>query len=1455
MPLTRPTLLGATLLSFRSSIGWNSKGSEFTAQLINDPTNGDNFTPVTIGTPVYFSLGAFTFNGVLSKYTSDQSRQGDPVFSIVVKDPTHILDFCKIILSDYKLSVSGIFNLFNVYGYWESTGYGNAHVNDSGMPWQLIQSSITNICNSSPSAFGGPISYQGQTYSIDLSALPPLPQYFRVNGNARGISILDFIQICCDAANYDFIITLVSTTITLVTVPRLNSYPLGTLSTAINTTFAGNVIRSSYGLEERPETTSQFLIGGNYENLYELVPAYTNTNPSGGNYTTFAPISGIYPFWGFDAAGQIMYGRQNSNSRYANFYASSPTNVPNYQIYSYQVNEYNLYVPELASIIGSTYWLTNDLELQVLLGLGQNKDSLSSWMRYLRIANYSLFHLIALGDINPVTQPPPGVGVTPNNTVASTIATLLGIQAANIGALATTGWWRLRLVYQSLFKYASEYYGKKYANYIPGVSVVVDSDTGVITPSHEVSNGGWVDVTDTSNSLLNLPGYASDLFQTQDGRYIPYAKFNANNADLSRINGSNSLINGNDLFVKAKLDNTIYFDNYGFAYVVADVQPIYDYPNATVGLSGVVGAMYAATGIYIENSPGTITLQGQQILSALQRNNAQGSNPLIIHPAPRQPSGFEIPLKSNILTYGPWWAQGNTGRLIYEQDSSLVPWNYGGFTNLNLAGIAKAEQAVSTVNVIETGYIEVVGEPAYNIGTVLASGGPNITDITIDFGERGVTTTYRFETYVPKFGQLSKYNTDLLRRNQTAGIRYINEAKARNRLNSLNNLAQVEANTTFNMIGQLFDAINIRSPQNALVGQMVQSTGIGAIYPIVSTSTYKEALGFIPQNPDDYNSATVSTLDSVIGPYSVNTPDDVDSLMPDLVEPAGIWDNPDIITAATLSPWIQSPNGWTSRIYTRGIDEYEQMNDDFNIGLDQSDTTKRVFGLKGPLVLTAWGFGLDGQVTPTGVNYLLDYSQWNSGPIDFLWDQYRGVWTSHDILNCVANEDIPVGSGGSVTIMVDGHEGYTLNAINKGQNQIDEGDTNNIGYIATDNSWYFLTGGSQAQSYKVLVDDNDNSPDYLYNKLQEGINIKLDVINPGGDETVEINSLLKIIETSGAPGYIGGSGELIFNDFATEKSLYLFNGYTWYKFCPCGEPYTPFLVPPTTNNGLLLSGSGYPVNIYKAGDGVGGLLLSGDSYPFNIQSSGQKFGIGNILMQGAGVPYNIQQYPPKDVGNLLMTGSGYGFNIISGSGGGGGITYTAIGTNSALSTSTLSINNVTLAVGDILFVLVGTSSSSNPPVTWGSNNVITQDNEYSTANAILCCLQVTAGYAGTHDIVVNNGSPVDTLMIASKATGITGQFDTFSHGNGTLSSPNSGATGMTTLSSELAVSTFMMIGAGGTGTPSNGYSAGQNVSLTDGATIYTLIELYKILSSTTTTDAAVTGITPASWQGLVNTFE
>ena len=120
------------------------------------------------------------------------------------------------------------------------------------------------------------------------------------------------------------------------------------------------------------------------------------------------------------------------------------------------------------------------------------------------------------------------------------------------------------------------------------------------------------------------------------------------------------------------------------------------------------------------------------------------------------PAMVAIPFESQVSRYGPWYARGAIGAMEYETDDSLTPWNYGTYTNMNLAAEAKVTTNIANLQLVESGSVEFPGIPDLSLGDQLLSTGPYVSNIQITVGSQGVTTSYRMETWKPRFGMLNK---------------------------------------------------------------------------------------------------------------------------------------------------------------------------------------------------------------------------------------------------------------------------------------------------------------------------------------------------------------------------------------------------------------------------------------------------------------------------------------------------------------------------------------------------------------------------------------------------------------------------------------------------------------------------------------------------------------------------
>jgi hypothetical protein len=1033
MPFLPLKALGCSIRSIQSAIGWNGAPSQLSLSLVEDTANGEVFTPVKTGTPVFFEFESFKFNGLLQRWAKSNSADGYPTYEAQFTDPRELLEGVPVILGGYNGSVSTVPNVFNPFGYWENQGFGLSLANATGMPWYRVRDALAFLANQ-PSAgpYGGPISFRGNKYGLDLSQLPQPDANYRIGGNY--VYLLDLIAQLCDDGGADFFFELDGYKIRVRTVSRRDQPILGTIA-AITSKNTGNVLRAQNGLELRNETTSVYLVGGQQTSLY---------------LTEDAPTS----FWGYDVNGDPIlgsYGRLDfSDARYTCSLAQAcnatdtnlqlvnfkwPSTVkswpalPAYILLDTEIVKvtgelgFDRYVVErgqfnttatghVNNTQGVLVWYSTTCDRMILnatpvadllgdvrypcstLELRFARANMQSWLSFMVHVRKDMAD--RLGLVSPILNQGGKGALVKNNVVNDGKTAAATRQQVHVN--------QLRL-YEFVKGFADEYLGRKFLVSLPQVALKTDPETGRISTSYDISQeGGYLP---EGSSPLGLSALNEDILQTPDGRFRCFVKFQGlNNADFSAISPVGSVVDKSldALFLEAQVDANIVYTPAPAALIT--IQPLFNAASSPVGdLNVVNGAMHVqpADGNRINNKSqfGTVGVR--------------------VSPDYRVPSAFAVPLRSNVLTYGPWYVAGAPGKVRFEQDPSLTPWEYGGFAPLQAAALARVTQGLTNMQEAETGLLELAGTPTASLGDVLQSGGPNITDIQIGYGPNGVTTTYSFRTYTPRFGVFSKSNADRLRRygQVNADLRRdvrtaIRAANARN--TAIGNAARAAQAFLQNAP----KAVKKESPHNTLTGFTFLDTDAassGDVRHGVSSCTFEEAVAFSNADKDeDWQQTTVMGLEGLIRPFSTGP---TASPIPVLQAPSGGFES--LLTASGLNHF---GSGHDIEIYSWG-DSYVGLHG-YRVGGDPDAT--RAFALRGPPLIVGWGLDTEGSPVPSnGVggyadNYRRRSDLWKVGPVDLLWDERRGVWTCHDVLVGKASSSIPASgsSPGTATVYKNG---------------------------------------------------------------------------------------------------------------------------------------------------------------------------------------------------------------------------------------------------------------------------------------------------------------------------------------------------------------------------------------------------------------------------------------------------
>ncbi len=867
--------------------------------------------------------------------------------------------------------------MLNVYGYLENFGFGTSKKNETGIPWTLIRNAIHALTQQTQqSTYGGPLRFIQSNYIVDLSLLPPLPEDFRVGSD--NVSLLDFITEVCEAGGCDFYLNMVET-FTGIFVVQVNTVSrTAVINYGVITQFLAQFPEyevKSVGLEFQNENMSKFLVGGNKRELWY--------QPADGSLNT------VWPFWGFDINGNPIIGTGTGDDHQFTLDTRSVANPRVGPFYTTNVAEIR------AVLSGRASWETFILFNQDNGGIHENKAR----------------------DLNII-------GYTTKKTPATIITELVGNYQANNGVITLDpgkilfpgqadnlkGYeqldWETGYLYDLLFHVATEYYGRKFMVTIPYTLAVEEPDTGKIRLSQLPVESAYLDEASWPSAVANnLLPLEVDRFTEEDGKIISFVRFNNGTfLDLSELSqdsvgfssnqptyGDNKLLN-TSVFVKCDVADTVVF---------LDKQTRFG-PRAVISLDGVIrqrvlnndmpakdlivkllkdGFSNAkdsngnSLGIDV-TTPAFMNNVIKKFTSYIGSDNFNYGN----ETSAVTPDLAVVPLESQVEFYGPWYASGGAGRVDYEKDDTLVPWNYGGWTALGLAAESKVNQAIGTNFLLEQGDITFPEVPFHSLGQPLLFGGPIVSDISVSIGTDGAHTNYKFRRNVkqPRYGQAKAERVaQLSRRNQQ--IRRNIRLRKPVRRESLD-----RTKTPINITTRQDHPKNKKtSSHEVLVGTIFNT----AISGQNSMSVFLQSdYNFTSHVQDNYNDKAYMSLDGFFTPFSTFTR----SGYPCYV----------VASSYAAAPTVNDLNTFRTGTNIKMI----AVGSGIPLTLfDKSAASEmRPLALRGPLVISGPAYSTDGYPVPNAssdgtstefaADYLVNQASWPTGPVDLRWDRERGVY-------------------------------------------------------------------------------------------------------------------------------------------------------------------------------------------------------------------------------------------------------------------------------------------------------------------------------------------------------------------------------------------------------------------------------------------------------------------------------
>lgn len=647
----------------------------------------------------------------------------------------------------------------------------------------------------------------------------------------------------------------------------------------------------------------------------------------------------IWPYWGMDNSNNVLIGTGYGDEHTVDLNSVAIANIVGSNTYTCSVLEMRF------ALINETAWL---------MYLSANKPSFANYIGV--TAKYDISTLS--GSIRKLFETD---FINANALKAAVIAQRNDSDHQN----------KIYQVYQFVRGFAENFYGKQWLVRLPFISRKIETDTFKIIYSQEPTSAGYIS---ENASPLGLTGERAELFKDVQNRFLPFMRyFDITNADLSDLRqGNDAVIENNTLFVRCEVHPKIVYAGSIPCVVCQLPRTIYRRSTSPQGDLELIASA------------------AQTALSDLQRtykNSSAGFFDVAVHPAAIGPDAAAVPLKSNQNTYGPWYRTGPGGKIDYRRDTGLAPWEYGGYYVLDLVARATIENIVTNMQESETGFVEVVGLPELSIGDELISGGPNVTGIEVSIGRDGVKTTYRMRTFTPTKGGYSKQAIETTRR-LILGQQERNVEKRRLLAEALSKLTPPPKSTGVDYYKFQQKEIRPHTPHPVLAAVIEDNNG----YPRVKVSTLTNGEAWANSNSDDTDRYVQQTaymgLEGLLRPLSTDIA--YEGLMPHFELASG-----NVTTGLTADILDPFQTGNDNDIYSYG-EEFTFANYvDNSPGADA-----RVIGLRGPLIVAGWGYGIDGTSPANlmGTSYLRDSSQHKAGPVDLLWDNRRKVWTANTLI-------------------------------------------------------------------------------------------------------------------------------------------------------------------------------------------------------------------------------------------------------------------------------------------------------------------------------------------------------------------------------------------------------------------------------------------------------------------------
>jgi len=981
-----PKMFGAYVSNISTSIGWGGQGGSCQLTLVEDPNNGVHIALPQVGTACYFSFHGFYFGGVFQRWTYKEST-GGRTYDIVIESPSKLLDGIQVILDEFEGTgfnigsgydrfypsnnpnfTNQINNVYNPFGHEENYAFGgnfgNADVNSAGFPAPRLLELI-EVISEGDSSFGGPAKFGESEYTIDLTELKDIvPQYFRVKGPVQNLN--GILQECTEIVQYDYFVnikgesdptedgggTLEDPIIEIKVINKGEQPAAGVVKSMVAAAKGDKLISSDVGEELTDTATQKLVIGGAASRYYEV------------------PIGNCIPVWGKTAASQYV---MSPNLATVSTAYQSTAQVP------ILLDDYSAGAGYNATIF----------ELRLALG-GQE-----AWQ------TYKVFQSIKSGTF---ARDPWCVGVEANTLMFAEMAAgrrgplnLAATSAESSNKAYNEALQQyVQKIYNGVKKVADQFYGQVFLAPLPYEPGGIGNNLRWISEDVQYETS-W----DIAESAYTIAKPVPDVsFYDGEGKLKSAAVW-ANNSsyDYSNLGSDYSFSSGGTLASsKGGPEKDIYWI-FGLPYVIVrSGSQVKNYDSLTTpdfGLSVLTAYVF-----------------GEAIPPAAYIGPGKANTQIPIAADVVAPISFGIPQQSNRYKWGPWYGYGAlNGKAEVVMDEALRPETFGSQPLMDQAAFAIAYTGIARMTAAESGYVELAEFPAYNIADRFAGGGPYVTNLDISISEGGVKTTYKFNTWTPNFGKMAKYNIDRISRINKATLAFMQTERGKVQKKPFPKLKfeksdpkDLAARLTTNRPAsamQIFKLFSNPHPEGSNVELGDAGPNVMSSYDASSGCTLEQqwtpisiTKGLGANDPTPGFRPPANTEDTETGPFGGGS----------FVGPTNKELNPYFsnILGGDGSYWMQH-NDYMAVVHG---DSQGQTKDLSLPKLTESERGKiesvRPLALRGPLLLSGWGFDIADQAVPASVSstgvtqfdpdVVNQRSKWKTGPVHLMWDDERQVW-------------------------------------------------------------------------------------------------------------------------------------------------------------------------------------------------------------------------------------------------------------------------------------------------------------------------------------------------------------------------------------------------------------------------------------------------------------------------------